>query len=115
MPTFKADYLEQISTEIFTAAAVPADEAALMGRELVYANLMGVDSHGVIRIPQYIDAIERGEIVPGAATTVVKESPTTALVEGGDNFGQVVAFRALEIAIEQGPKPQCQLRLGPSL
>ena len=101
MPTLKADYLEQVTAEIFTAATVPPDEAALMAQELVYANLMGVDSHGVIRIPQYIEAIKRGEIVPGAATTVVKESSTTALIEGGDNFGQVVAFRALEIALDK--------------
>ena len=101
MPTFKADYLEQVTAQIFAAAAVPDDEATLMAHELVYANLMGVDSHGVIRIPQYIESIEQGEIKPGAPTTVVKESSTTALIEGGDNFGQVVAFRALEIAINK--------------
>ncbi len=101
MPTLKADDLEKISAEIFLAAGVPEDEAALMGEELVYANLMGVDSHGIIRIPQYITAIEQGEIVPGATTKVVKETATTALIEGGDNFGQVVALRALEIALNK--------------
>ena len=101
MPTIKADYLEQVTARIFTAAAVPEDEASLMAHELVFANLMGVDSHGVIRIPQYLEAIENGEIVPGASTSVVKEASTTALVEGGGNFGQVVAFRALEIAIDK--------------
>jgi uncharacterized oxidoreductase len=101
MPTFKVDYLERITAQIFAAAAVPEDEACLMGHELVYANLIGVDSHGVIRIPQYIEAIEQGEIKPGGPTTVVKESTTTALIEGGDNFGQVVAFRALDIAVNK--------------
>lgn len=101
MPTFKADYLEQVGAQIFEAAAVPMDKSTLVAKELVYANLMGIDSHGLIRIPQYIGAIEKGEIVPEAAIKVVKETPTTAVVDGGHNFGQVVAFQALEIALDK--------------
>ena len=62
---------------------------------------MGMDSHGVIRIPQYVQSIGQGELAPGAPTLVSKDTPTTAIVTGGGNFGQVVAFRALDIALEK--------------
>lgn len=101
MPTFTPEYLEQVATQVFEAVSVPPDEAALVAKELVYANLLGMDSHGVIRVPQYVNTIAKGDIVPGAATTVHKETPTTAVVDGGQNFGQVVAFRALDIALEK--------------
>ncbi|MBV7335468.1 Ldh family oxidoreductase [Chloroflexi bacterium TSY] len=101
MPKFTPDYLENLATKIFVAAEVPQNEAALVAKELVYANLLGMDSHGVIRIPQYVGDIEGGHIVPGAPTRVTKETPTTAIVEGGNNFGQVVAFRALDLAVEK--------------
>ena len=101
MAAFASTYLEQLTTQIFQAASVPSDEAALIARELVYANLLGMDSHGVIRIPQYMEYIDNAEIVPGAPTTVKKETPTTAIVDGGDNFGQVVAFRALDLAVKK--------------
>ena len=101
MPTFTPAYLEQVGTHVFEALSVPSDEAALVAKELVYANLLGMDSHGVIRIHQYANSIAKGDIVPGAPTTVHKETPTTAVVEGGNNFGQVVAFRALDMALEK--------------
>ena len=101
MPTFAPDYLERIGTQVFEAISVPADEAVLVAKELVYANLLGMDSHGIIRVPQYVNTIAEGEIVPGAATTIHKETSTTAIVDGGHNFGQVVAFRALDIALEK--------------
>jgi uncharacterized oxidoreductase len=101
MPNFTSAYLEKLTTRIFEANAVPSDEAALVAKELVYANLLGMDSHGVIRIPQYTEALESGDIVSGAPTTITKETATTAIVDGGDNFGQVVAFRALDLAVEK--------------
>ncbi|MEM7128206.1 MAG: Ldh family oxidoreductase [Chloroflexota bacterium] len=101
MPTFTPAYLEQIGTQVFEAISVPADEASLVAKELVYANLLGMDSHGIIRVPQYVNTIADGEIVPGAKTTLSKETATTAIVDGGHNFGQVVAFRALDIALEK--------------
>ena len=67
----------------------------------VKANLAGHDSHGVIHIPEYVDRIRRGHIVPGAPFEVVQESPTTAVINGNWGFGFVVTERAMRMAIKK--------------
>ena len=59
---------------------------------------MGLDSHGVMRFKQYLDAAAEGKIRPGAPLTVLKETATTAIVDCGFNFGPVSATRMAEIA-----------------
>lgn len=54
MKTFPGDYLRRISSDIFKACRTPEDEAGIVAEHLVNANLMGFDSHGVIRVPQYV-------------------------------------------------------------
>jgi uncharacterized oxidoreductase len=62
---------------------------------------MGYDTHGVVRIPQYVEDVGKGMIQPGAVVTVEKETETTAVVDCGWNFGQVGALRAMDLAIEK--------------
>ena len=62
----------------------PAEEAATVADHLVTASLMGYDTHGVIRIPQYVGGVKRGVIVPGAPVRIEKETDTTAVVDGGE-------------------------------
>ena len=76
-----------------------ADDAAWIARLLVLANLRGHDSHGVIRIPQYAEAVKSGGIDPKSPVTVVAETGVTARLDGGRGFGQVVARRGIELAI----------------
>ncbi len=86
-------------TRIFEATGAPVQEAATVAEHLVTANLMGYDTHGVIRIPQYVGDVKGGAIIPGAPVRVEKETETTALVDGGWNFGQVAGLRAIEIGM----------------
>ena len=69
MPTLGAPALQAYSTRIFQACKAPADDAATVSDHLVTANLMGFDSHGVIRIPEYLGYVREGMIQPGAPTT----------------------------------------------
>lgn len=101
MPTVQPDELERISTELLIGAGVPEDEALIVARNLVSANLQGHDSHGVMRLPQYLAAIEKGSITPGAPIEVIAETPAIAMLDGNWGFGQVVGLRATEIAIEK--------------
>ena len=86
-----AEQLRLVTERIFTAAGAPPDLAAEMGEALVGANLAGHDSHGVIRIPAYLRQIKDGSLNPSARPTVVKETATTALVDGNWTFGHVAA------------------------
>ena len=64
MPKIQADRLEEIGRALFVAAGTPADEAALVMRHIVGANLVGHDSHGIIQVPTYIERIKVGN-APG--------------------------------------------------
>jgi LDH2 family malate/lactate/ureidoglycolate dehydrogenase len=96
---FKADPLRSVTTRVFQASGAPADEALIVADHLITANLMGLDSHGLIRIPQYLEDIQKGIIRPGAPISLCQETKTTAIVECGWNFGQVGSVRAMEVAM----------------
>jgi uncharacterized oxidoreductase len=99
MPTLKWEPLESLARDIFCAIHVPSDGAAWMAKLLVRANLRGHDSHGVIRVPQYVASWKKGEADPKAEPVVVQEGPATALVDGKRGFGQIVARRGMEVAM----------------
>ena len=88
-----------VVAEVFVAAGSPEDAAREVASSLVEANLMGHDSHGVMRAGFYVDAILDGRLDPRGKLTVVRESATTALLDGGRNFGPVTARRAMDCAI----------------
>lgn len=97
----KAPKLTQIVTDLLVGAGASKDEAVCVANGVVLANLTGHDSHGVIAIPTYIDRVDKGHIVPGAPFTVVKDTPTTTVVDGNWGFGFVVAERAMRMTIEK--------------
>jgi uncharacterized oxidoreductase len=99
MPTIKAELLQSIITGIFRARGVPAEEADIVAAHLVDAEACGVVSHGTIRVPQYVQAIAEGQIVPGAPLQVLSEAPATAVLDGHHGFGQVQALRAMDLAL----------------
>jgi uncharacterized oxidoreductase len=96
VPTLPAETLCSFARSLFEAAGVPADEAAVVARSLVDANLCGHDSHGLIRIPQYLGAIGDGRLRPGAEFRVLRETAALLVVDGGWGLGQVQAHRLLE-------------------
>jgi LDH2 family malate/lactate/ureidoglycolate dehydrogenase len=104
MPRIAASQLERIGRELLVAAGTPPDEANIVMRHSIDANLAGHDSHGIIQIPTYIDRIRAGHIVPGAPWTIVRESPTTTVVDGHWGFGYVVTERAMQLTIEKADK-----------
>ncbi len=87
------------ATEIFQACGAPANEACIVADHLVTASLMGYDTHGVIRIPQYVEDVGKGMIRPGAALSIEKETETTAVLDCGWNFGQIGGVNAIDLAI----------------
>jgi uncharacterized oxidoreductase len=96
VPTFSASVLQAFAEDLFKNAGVPGDEAKRVSTSLVAANLAGHDSHGLIRIPQYLEAIGDGRLKPGATFTVVKETAAVMVVDGGQGLGHVQAHRLLD-------------------
>src|SRR5882762_566705 len=97
----QAEPMREFAAKIFEACGSPPAEAAIVADHLVTSNLMGFDSHGIIRIPEYVALVKKGGLTPGAAMTVIKETANTALIDFGNNFGQVSAVRAMERAIDK--------------
>lgn len=96
MPTFSAEKLTAFADALFRASGVPADESARVAQSLVLANLCGHDSHGMIRIMQYADAIKDGRLKPGAPFNIVKQTAAVLVVDGGWGLGMVQAHRLLD-------------------
>jgi len=95
------DPVRQFASKVFNACGSPPDEAAIVADHLVTSNLMGFDSHGIIRVPEYVALVQKGAISPGAPMTIIKETSNTALIDCARNFGQVSAVHAMEQAIEK--------------
>ena len=101
MPTLSDQYLRDVLERIYQAKGASAEEAAVVARHQVDANLAGHDSHGVIRTMSYAAAIDKGHIVPGAPYEVERETPTSAVVNGNWGFGFVVTERAMAETIDK--------------
>lgn len=99
MPVIAAEPLRRLTTAIFQAAGATRENADRVAEALVESNLVGHDSHGVIRIPSYIQAIHQGHIQPAATPTILRETPTAALVSGNWTFGHVAAKFGTEVAV----------------
>jgi uncharacterized oxidoreductase len=97
-----AETLTAFATSLLAAGGLGANEAALVGRSLVGANLRGHDSHGVMRIPFYLDCLNKKEVVAGAEFTVIKESPSLLVADGNWGFGQTQAQRLMDRLIVKG-------------
>ncbi len=95
----QAEALQDLTAEIFVAAGCSDEEGARIGRRLVMANLTGHDSHGVIRIPRYLQWMRDGTLVPGRTIGIVTESESFAVVDGRHGFGQSVGTQAVELGI----------------
>ena len=101
MPVFSIEHLRQVGAAIFAAAGAPPAAADVVAKLLADANAVGHDSHGVIRIPQYISTIEKGEIVPHAEVEIVRQTTAAAVLDGHWGFGQVVMNQAVEMGLER--------------
>jgi LDH2 family malate/lactate/ureidoglycolate dehydrogenase len=93
--------LQEFTKGVFIAAGVPSEDAALEAEVLVWANLRGVDSHGVLRIPWYLELIARGDMNPRPQIRVEKETVATVLIDGDRALGPVVTTVAMRRAIDK--------------
>ena len=97
-----ADRLISLSRDLFIAAGTPADIAGIVAESLVTTNLLGHDSHGVLRVRQYITMIRQGMIQPAMRPRVKKRFGATATALGAYGFGQLAARFGAALAIDIG-------------
>ena len=100
MKLITADALLAHVTDILMRRGITRAEAGIGAGSLVHANLRGVDSHGVMRLPHYCRALENGSLQPAPEMRVERTGPCTADLDGAHALGIVGAWRGMETAIE---------------
>jgi ureidoglycolate dehydrogenase (NAD+) len=98
MPIIPADELRNFATRLLQAGGFTEADAVQTADLLVWANLRGVDSHGVLRIPRYIEMIEQGIMTSGGTVTTVREAGAVAILDGGKCPGAVGMNAAVDRA-----------------
>jgi LDH2 family malate/lactate/ureidoglycolate dehydrogenase len=95
------DALERFATSVFARAGLPQADAAVVAEVLVWANLRGVDTHGVTRIPRYVDLIQSGEMNPRPSIKISVETPASVLIDADRAAGPVAMVRAVSEAMRK--------------
>jgi len=96
--------LKNFTTEIFTRMGMPPQDAETEASVLSWANLRGVDSHGVLLIPTYVEWVDRGVMNPRPNIKVLKETPATIFIEADRALGPVVTVLAVKKSLEKARK-----------
>ncbi len=100
-PTAPAEGLKRFATDVFARVGLPKSDAAVVADVLVWANLRGVDTHGVMRIPRYVDLVETGDMNPRPEIVVRTETPASVLIEADRAAGPVAMMRAMAEALRK--------------
>ena len=95
---YAAPPLQAFALSIVQAMGAPHEIAHEVAQHLVRADLSGCDSHGVMRLPQYVGQMDRGELVPQNRPRVLRETTATVLVDAQRGFGHHAAVFALDAA-----------------
>ncbi|MCA8988545.1 MAG: Ldh family oxidoreductase [Planctomycetaceae bacterium] len=96
MPVFTHEQLFHLGQTILQAGGASESEAQVVAQELASANLVGHDSHGVMRLVQYCDFIRDGHIKPGVVPEIIREGAAFLVVDAHFSFGQVASSFTME-------------------
>ncbi len=102
MSTINIDYKElmRFMEEGFSAMGVPAEDAKICAKVLIESDLRGIESHGIGRFKMYVERMQDGIQHAITDDTVIKETANTAVIDGKDGMGHVIAYRAMQRAID---------------
>jgi len=94
--------LENFMRDVFIGLKVPRKDAEICANVLITADRIGMDSHGISRMKTiYYDRIKQGIQFAKTRFEIVRETPTTAVIDGHHGMGHAIAYKAMEIAIKK--------------
>ncbi|WP_417563490.1 Ldh family oxidoreductase [Microbacterium sp.] len=99
--TASADDLRAFGARVLESRGVPTDDAALVADSLVVAEQWGHPSHGMLRLPWYVERLRTGRIAPVTHLTVLNDLGALVSVDGNAGVGQVITARAMDLAVER--------------
>jgi len=98
------DILRRFIRDVFIGLEVPQKDAEIISDVLITSDLRGIDSHGIQRCKMYYDRIKAGIYEVNTKIDIIKEGPTTAVLDGNCGMGHVIAYKAMKMAIEKAKK-----------
>ncbi len=99
-----ATTLKNFIKDVFIGLDVPKEDAEICADVLITSDIRGIESHGIQRMKMYYDRIKAGIYYPRTEIKIIKESPTTAVIDGGLGMGHVIAYKSMKLAIEKAKK-----------
>ncbi len=97
--------MERFMVDVLKAAGVPEENAKIAADVMITADKMGIDSHGINRLKSmYYDRIRAGALDPKAEPEIVREGPTTTVMDAHSGLGHSVSKKAMQIAIDKAKK-----------
>ncbi|MCL2026131.1 MAG: Ldh family oxidoreductase [Leptospirales bacterium] len=97
--------LEKFMVDVFIGLGVPPEDARICSGVLIESDKRGIDSHGINRLkPIYYDRIREGIQEPVTNFEIVRETPTTAVIDGHNGMGHVIGTRAMQMAIKKAQR-----------
>lgn len=97
---FSTDDLHALASDLLERTGVRSEDAQLVARSLLAADRAGIYSHGLLRLPLYLEAVDAGGIDPTSRPQVLRRFGGTAVLDGAGAFGQVVMQSAVDLAVE---------------
>lgn len=107
IPTISTDQrvavtdLQTLVTEIFVRCDMLSADAALLTETLIYADLSGIHSHGVLRVPEYVKKLTHGGVDPRGRPQIMRDSGACLVLDGGNSMGQIGAHFAMHTVLER--------------
>jgi len=100
----EVERLKKIMKDVFVGIGVPSGDADICVEVLIASDLRGIDSHGVGRLKMYYDRIKAGVQHPVTNFQIVKETETTATIDGNHGMGQVIGYKSMQLAIDKAKR-----------
>lgn len=101
--------LTTVCVTLLRALGASTEEATMITSQLIEANLRGQDGHGVLMLPYYAKQVQVGNCKLGVDCNIVRETPSSAVIDGNWGFGQVIATKAMELAIQKAKRQSISL------
>ena len=96
--------VESFMMDMFQGLGVPQEDARICTDVLIASDLRGIESHGIARLKYYYDRIKAGVQFTKTEMEIVKESETTAVIDGKHGMGHVIAYRSMRMAMDKAKK-----------
>ena len=104
-PFIPWDMLNNFLIDVFKGYGVPAEDAAICADVLLESDRRGIESHGCNRFkPIYLDRIKNGTLLPVTKMDIIKDTPTTVLMDANNGMGMVASYHMMELLIEKAKK-----------